>query len=142
VCTVRSPACCSPALLARRWLTSDQMVGVARPARPLPALEMETELLVLWVHLCLGLQQPSDSLSCTAGSEYRTEHCNSTSTFLFDSSEVFNHRIAGQVHKNVIVSDEEIFISIKTAEKYHSSRLPPILLTWLQNVLPSQVSGI
>ncbi len=32
-----------------------------------------------------------------------------------------------------------IYVSIKTAVKYHKPRLPAIMLTWLQNISPSQV---
>lgn len=40
----------------------------------------------------------------------------------------------------VMASDsEDIFVSIKTTQKYHGTRLPPLLMTWLQTIRPEQV---
>ena len=50
------------------------------------------------------------------------------------------HDISSGVQRNVIQSSEGIFVSVKTAIKYHSTRLPPILFTWFQNIAPSQVT--
>ena len=36
-------------------------------------------------------------------------------------------------------SQEDIYITIRTTQKNHNTRLPPILLTWLQTVQPDQV---
>jgi hypothetical protein len=36
-------------------------------------------------------------------------------------------------------SSSGLYISVRTTSKYHSTRLPPIFLTWFQNVLPGQV---
>lgn len=36
-------------------------------------------------------------------------------------------------------SSAEIYVSIRTTLKYHSTRLPPILLTWIRKFSPSQV---
>lgn len=49
------------------------------------------------------------------------------------------YRICRECQDNVIKWSDRIFISVKTTSKYHSTRLPPILFTWLQNVLPDQV---
>ena len=39
----------------------------------------------------------------------------------------------------IISSSEGIYFSIRSTVKYHSTRLPSIILTWLQNIHPSQV---
>ena len=48
--------------------------------------------------------------------------------------------LTGGHAQNVVVNgSEDIFVSIKTTQKYHSTRLPPLLLTWLQTIHPHQV---
>lgn len=48
--------------------------------------------------------------------------------------------LIGERQERVVVSGSEgIFVSIKTTQKYHATRLPPILLTWLQTINPQQV---
>ncbi len=45
--------------------------------------------------------------------------------------------------ENVITPESEgVYVSIKTTTKYHKTRLPSIILTWLQNLSPSQVRHI
>ena len=48
--------------------------------------------------------------------------------------------LAANHAKRVKIDDGEgIFVSIKTTEKYHRTRLPPLVLTWLQTLQPEQV---
>lgn len=41
--------------------------------------------------------------------------------------------------KHVIAEAQGIYFSVKTTQRNHSVRLPILLLTWMQTVLPSQV---
>ena len=51
-----------------------------------------------------------------------------------------NLLMGGQAERMVVNDSEYIFVSIKTTQKYHATRLPPVLLTWIQTVQPEQVS--
>ena len=48
--------------------------------------------------------------------------------------------MGGKAEKVVVSDSKDIFISIKSTQKYHETRLPPVLLTWIQTVEPEQVS--
>ena len=50
------------------------------------------------------------------------------------------HWISTRVQRNITQSSDGLFISVKTISKYHDARLPPIMLTWFQNVNPSQAN--
>ena len=39
----------------------------------------------------------------------------------------------------IINSSEGIYFSVRSTVKFHSTRLPSIILTWLKNIHPSQV---
>ena len=51
--------------------------------------------------------------------------------------------LAGDHAERVTVDGSEgIFVSIKTTQKYHGTRLPPLVLTWLQTLRPEQVGVV
>ena len=50
--------------------------------------------------------------------------------------------VGGHQEGVVVNGSEDIFVSIKTTQKYHDTRLPPILLTWLQTIHPWQVCDV
>ena len=50
-----------------------------------------------------------------------------------------NYHVTERVN---IDGSEGIFVSIKTTEKYHGTRLPPLVLTWLQTLQPQQVGVV
>lgn len=50
--------------------------------------------------------------------------------------------VASHAEKAKVNGSEDIFVSIKTTKKYHGTRLPPLVLTWLQTLQPEQVSMV
>ena len=48
----------------------------------------------------------------------------------------------GGAERVAIDGSEDMFVSIKTTEKYHGTRLPPVVLTWLQTLQPKQVGVV
>lgn len=82
------------------------------------------------------------SPSCSSDETCDADSDDNSLIALLDPPEKLQQRIlSSQIRRNVIGSSEGIFVSIKTTVKYHNTRLPPILLTWLQNVFPSQVAS-
>jgi hypothetical protein len=55
---------------------------------------------------------------------------------IFQTINWFSKRVP---YDKITPSSSGLYISVKTTSKYHSTRLPPIFLTWFQNVLPEQV---
>lgn len=49
---------------------------------------------------------------------------------------------AGDAERIAVDGSEDIFVSIKTTEKYHGTRLPPLVFTWLQTLQPEQVGVV
>ena len=49
---------------------------------------------------------------------------------------------AGHAERITVDGSEGIFVSIKTTEKYHRTRLPPVVVTWLQTLQPEQVGVV
>ena len=91
--------------------------------------------LLLVVAVQASIPEAEDPGTCSA-----EEGCEDLSSPV-NPSVVFHHRLQSlhrRVEKKGVLA-KDIFISIKTTSKYHSTRLPSILFTWLQNVSPSQV---
>ena len=49
---------------------------------------------------------------------------------------------AGHVERVTVDGSQGIFVSIKTTKKYHKTRLPSLILTWLQTLQPEQVGVV
>ena len=49
---------------------------------------------------------------------------------------------AGHAERVAVDGSQGIFVSIKTTEKYHRTRLPPLVVTWLQTLQPEQVGVV
>ncbi len=65
--------------------------------------------------------------------------------YMWHSPEEHLHEMfsSGSIGENVITPySDGIHVSIKTTVKYHKIRLPAIILTWLQNISPSQVKSL
>lgn len=95
---------------------------------------MRTKLLLVFAAI---LVVPCSSSTYCSGEE---AVCEGEGTSLLDPPrDRLLYKISNEVQHNIISGSDRVFISIKTTSKYHSTRLPPILFTWLQNVIPSQV---
>lgn len=99
-----------------------------------------TTLVVLT--LCHNLN--SDASHCTAGwnnGEHSKMFKQTPSISIPTDSEkptTLEDSITQQHHQLL----KDIFISIKTTQRYHSTRLPVILQTWLTTVTPENVSQV
>lgn len=65
--------------------------------------------------------------------------CKGGGTSWLGPEEGLLYKISNKCQQDVIQPSDGVFFTIKTTFKYHSTRLPPILYTWLQTVSPSQV---
>lgn len=99
--------------------------------------------LVLVFHLALllssvhtsSLETCSSFSDCDKGDELaRTNKGRSTKSMSLLAE---NH-----AERVKIDGGEGIFVSIKTTEKYHGTRLPQLVLTWLQTLQPEQVGVV
>ena len=50
--------------------------------------------------------------------------------------------VASHAERLTVNRSKGILVSIKTTEKYHRTRLPPLVLTWLQTLQPEQVGVV
>lgn len=82
------------------------------------------------------------STSCSDDGECQGEDHSPLSQAL-DPSERLIHEISDRTRTPQWIADssEGIYVSVRTTPKYHRSRLPTILLSWMQTVSPAQVVG-
>ena len=104
-------------------------------------------ILLLMLLLCcplhlLSMQQPPEVCKANELADISSLEDSSPHTLvLSDACTSEDVNISGRRPQQVIARGSEgIYVSVKTTEKYHRSRLQLLLLTWLQTLTPHQVS--
>jgi hypothetical protein len=100
-------------------------------------------MLVLAFHLALllssvhtsNLETCSSFSDCDKGDEL-------VETIKWRMTKSISLLAANHAERVKIDGGEGIFVSIKTTGKYHETRLPPLVLTWLQTLQPEQVGVV
>ena len=94
-------------------------------------------LLLLAFVAILQILPCSNDLEPSCSNE---EACNGKEKSWIGRESDLLHLISNRTQRNVAQSSEDLFISLETTLKYHDTRLPPILFTWLQTINPSQAN--
>lgn len=104
-------------------------------------------ILLLMLLLCcplhlLSMQQPPEVCKANELADISSLEDSSPHTLvLSDACTSEDVNISGRRPQQVIARGSEgIYVSVKTTEKYHRSRLQLLLLTWLQTLTPHQVN--
>lgn len=87
----------------------------------------------LWIVLVLR------ALACAASSDDVCSSEGENSCSVWTKSSVLELLTGEHQEREVVSGSEDIYVSIKTTQKYHTTRLPPVLFTWLQTINPQQV---